>query len=107
MYSIQVVVLLALRWVVYRLKRWHYYLYDFCYFGALACAADLAQRTPRPRSCMSPGFPVQESRSSCAGQRVKALRLGIRALNPENGVVRVRRRAARVLMAQHSRNYEP
>ena len=36
MYSIQVVVLLALRWVVYRFKRWHYYLLDFCYFGAPA-----------------------------------------------------------------------
>ena len=35
-YSIQVVVLLALRWVVYRFKRWHYYLLDFCYFGAHA-----------------------------------------------------------------------
>lgn len=30
-YSIQVVVLMAVRWIVYRFKLWHYYLLDFCY----------------------------------------------------------------------------
>ena len=32
-YSIQVVVLMAVRWIVYRFKLWHYYLLDFCYAG--------------------------------------------------------------------------
>ena len=32
-YSVQVVVLMAVRWIVYRFKLWHYYLLDFCYFG--------------------------------------------------------------------------
>jgi hypothetical protein len=34
-YTSQVVVLLAARWAVYRAKRWHYYLLDFCYFANL------------------------------------------------------------------------
>lgn len=27
--------LLAARWALYRAKRWHYYLLDFCYFANL------------------------------------------------------------------------
>lgn len=34
-YSIEAVVLVGLRIVIYRLKRWHYYLLDFCYFSNL------------------------------------------------------------------------
>jgi hypothetical protein len=30
-----VLVLLGARWAVYRAKRWHYYLLDFCYFANL------------------------------------------------------------------------
>ncbi|WIA18630.1 hypothetical protein OEZ85_003336 [Tetradesmus obliquus] len=35
MYTAQVLVLLAARWALYRAKRWHYYLLDFCYFANL------------------------------------------------------------------------
>lgn len=31
-YSIQLVVLLILRYVIYRSKRWHYFIFDICYF---------------------------------------------------------------------------
>jgi hypothetical protein len=34
-YTCQVLVLLGARWAVYRAKRWHYYLLDFCYFANL------------------------------------------------------------------------
>ena len=30
-YTIEAVVLFTLRWALYRMKRWHYYLFDFCY----------------------------------------------------------------------------
>jgi len=32
-YSIEAIVLFTLRVVIYRLKKWHYYLLDFCYFS--------------------------------------------------------------------------
>eukprot|EP00878_Enallax_costatus_P012895 GHUV01013465.1.p1 GENE.GHUV01013465.1~~GHUV01013465.1.p1 ORF type:complete len:336 (+),score=54.06 GHUV01013465.1:169-1176(+) len=35
LYSAQVVVLIAIRWGVYRSKKWHYYMFDFCYYGNL------------------------------------------------------------------------
>ncbi|CAO3698865.1 unnamed protein product [Rhizopus stolonifer] len=31
-YSIQMVILLVLRYVIYRSKRWHYFVFDMCYF---------------------------------------------------------------------------
>ncbi|KAI8367976.1 hypothetical protein EDC96DRAFT_552891 [Choanephora cucurbitarum] len=31
-YSIQLVILLLLRGVIYRLRRWHYFIFDLCYF---------------------------------------------------------------------------
>lgn len=40
-YSIEAVVLIGLRWVLYKLKRWHYYLLDFCYFANLVLLLQL------------------------------------------------------------------
>ncbi|KAI8375851.1 hypothetical protein BD560DRAFT_392098 [Blakeslea trispora] len=31
-YSVQLVILLLLRGVIYRLRRWHYFIFDLCYF---------------------------------------------------------------------------
>jgi hypothetical protein len=31
-YSVQLVILLILRYVIYRSKRWHYFIFDICYF---------------------------------------------------------------------------
>ncbi|KAG1468129.1 hypothetical protein G6F56_004021 [Rhizopus delemar] len=31
-YSVQMVILLVLRYVIYRSKRWHYFVFDMCYF---------------------------------------------------------------------------
>ncbi|KAG0767296.1 hypothetical protein G6F57_005227 [Rhizopus arrhizus] len=31
-YSIQLIILLILRYVIYRSKRWHYFIFDMCYF---------------------------------------------------------------------------
>ena len=30
-YTAQAFVLFTLRWALYRIKKWHYYLFDFCY----------------------------------------------------------------------------
>lgn len=30
-YTIEAAVLFTLRWVMYRMKKWHYYMFDFCY----------------------------------------------------------------------------
>jgi hypothetical protein len=32
-YSYKIIILLILRWCIYRSKRWHYYLFDFCYYA--------------------------------------------------------------------------
>ncbi|KAI9248412.1 hypothetical protein BY458DRAFT_526548 [Sporodiniella umbellata] len=34
-YSVQIVILLLLRYVIYRSKRWHYFVFDMCYFANL------------------------------------------------------------------------
>ncbi|CEP16576.1 hypothetical protein [Parasitella parasitica] len=31
-YSVQLIILLILRYVIYRSKRWHYFIFDMCYF---------------------------------------------------------------------------
>lgn len=33
LYTWMAVVLFIMRWIVYRYKRWHYYMFDFCYLG--------------------------------------------------------------------------
>lgn len=35
LYTVKVVVLMALRWIYYRFKRWHYYMIDWCYWAQL------------------------------------------------------------------------
>lgn len=30
-YTAEAFVLFTLRWALYRIKKWHYYLFDFCY----------------------------------------------------------------------------
>lgn len=30
-----------LRWIIYRLKRWHYYLFDFCYAAQMLLLVQL------------------------------------------------------------------
>lgn len=40
-YSLEAVVLIAVRWVVYRMKKWHYYLWDFCYFANIVLLIQL------------------------------------------------------------------
>jgi hypothetical protein len=32
-YTLKAIVLLTIRWAVFRSKRWHYFLFDFCYFA--------------------------------------------------------------------------
>ena len=60
-YSIQVALLLALRWVVYRVKRWHYYLLDFCYFGEPSprCEPAMALNLLRHTQGASPGVSLR------------------------------------------------
>lgn len=31
LYTVKAILLLSIRWIVYRYKRWHYYLFDLCY----------------------------------------------------------------------------
>lgn len=38
-YSVQLVVLLILRYVIYRSRRWHYFIFDLCYFVNLLTMA--------------------------------------------------------------------
>lgn len=41
LYTVKAVVLLGIRWIYYRAKRWHYYLFDLCYAVQVLLLANL------------------------------------------------------------------